>query len=138
MNSVIPMIAYEDGVAALEWLHRAFGFIELTRMVDDEGRLTHGEMQAGGGSIMLATPSVHYESPRRHRDSCEAARRWSQVPWVIDGVLVVVEDIEAHYGRATAAGARILSELEDGPPGRRYRVEDLEGHRWMFMQAAAK
>ena len=27
----------------------------------------------------------------------------------------------------------ILSELEDGPPARRYRAEDLEGHRWMFM-----
>jgi len=27
----------------------------------------------------------------------------------------------------------MLFELEDGFPGRRYRVEDLEGHRWMFM-----
>jgi hypothetical protein len=26
-----------------------------------------------------------------------------------------------------------LSEPEDGPPARRYRIEDLEGHRWMFM-----
>jgi hypothetical protein len=26
-----------------------------------------------------------------------------------------------------------LSEPQDGPPARRYRVEDLEGHRWMFM-----
>ena len=34
---------------------------------------------------------------------------------------------------AKAAGAVILSEPEDGPPARRYRVEDLEGHRWMFM-----
>ena len=137
MNSVIPMISYEDGVAALEWLHRAFGFTELTRMLSDDGRLAHGEMQVGGGVIMLASPSAHYEGPRRHRDSCEAARRWSEVPWVIDGVLVFVEDIEAHYGRASEAGARILSGLEDGPPGRRYRVEDLEGHRWMFMQAEA-
>ena len=28
----------------------------------------------------------------------------------------------------------ILAEPEDGPPARSYRAEDLEGHRWMFMQ----
>jgi uncharacterized glyoxalase superfamily protein PhnB len=36
--------------------------------------------------------------------------------------------------RAEREGATILSDLEDGPPARRYRAEDLEGHRWMFMQ----
>jgi len=56
------------------------------------------------------------------------------VPWVIDGVLVYVEDIDAHYKQASNAGATILSEPEGGFPARRYRAEDLEGHRWMFMQ----
>ena len=56
--------------------------------------------------------------------------------WIIDGVLVYVDDVDAHYARAVAAGAGILSELEDGFPARRYRVEDVEGHRWMFMQKA--
>lgn len=27
-----------------------------------------------------------------------------------------------------------MSEPEPGPPARRYRVEDVEGHRWMFME----
>jgi uncharacterized glyoxalase superfamily protein PhnB len=49
-------------------------------------------------------------------------------------VLVYVDDIDDHYKRAKDAGANILSEPEEGPPGRRYRAEDLEGHRWMFMQ----
>jgi PhnB protein len=53
---------------------------------------------------------------------------------VIDGVLVYVDDVDAHYARAIEGGAAILSGLEDGFPGRRYRAEDLEGHRWMFMQ----
>jgi PhnB protein len=127
------MIAYEDGVAALEWLARAFGFRERARMLGKDGRLAHGEMEAGDGLIMLATPTPDYEGPRRHRDRCEAARRWSTVPWVIDGVLVYVPDIDAHFDRAKREGATILSELEDGFPARRYRAEDLEGHRWMFM-----
>ena len=130
---VIPMIAYEDGFAALDWLARAFGFRERRRMTGADGRLAHGEMETDEGLIMLATPSADYECPRKHRAACESARRWSEVPWVIDGVMVYVGDIDAHYARAKEAGARILSDIEDGPPARRYRAEDLEGHRWMFM-----
>jgi len=128
------MLAYRDGPAAMDWLAAAFGFRELCRMVDETGRLSHGEMDTGGGLIMLATPSPHYEGPRLHRESCAAARRWSEVPWVVDGTLVYVDDIDAHRTRAAAAGAHMLSPVEDGGPGRRYRAEDIEGHRWMFMQ----
>jgi PhnB protein len=90
-------------------------------------------MSIGDGLIMLASPSPDYEGPKRHRDNCEIAASWSALPWIIDGVLVYVEDVDEHYARAKAAEAVILSEPEDGPPARRYRVEDLEGHRWMFM-----
>lgn len=128
------MVSYEDGIAALEWLARAFGFQERTRLTWPDGRLSHAEMEAGDGLIMLATPTPDYQSLRRHREACEQARRWSAVPWIIDGVLVYVDDLDAHYSRAKAAGATILSEPEDGPPGRRYRAEDLEGHRWFFLQ----
>jgi uncharacterized glyoxalase superfamily protein PhnB len=132
---VVPMLAYEDGVAALEWLARAFGFREVRRMVGADGRLAHGELETGcGGLIMLATPTPDYESPRHHREHCKQALQWSTVPWVIDGVLVYVDDVDAHYQQARSAGARILSEPEDGFPGRRYRAEDLEGHRWMFLR----
>ena len=133
---VIPMIAYEDGPAALEWLSRAFGFRERTRMTDAAGRLTHAEMEAGSGLIMLATPTPDYRGPKRHRDHCDQARRWSTVPYIIDGVLVTVTDVDSHYERARSAGAHVLSAPEDTGHGRQYRVEDLEGHRWMFVQAS--
>jgi len=129
------MIAYEDGVAAIDWLVRAFGFRELTRMADADGRIGHAELELGGGLIMLASPTPDYESPRRHREGCEPARKWSALPWVIDGVMVHVDNAYEHYRRARDAGATILSEPEDQPYGRVYRAEDLEGHRWMFMKA---
>jgi uncharacterized glyoxalase superfamily protein PhnB len=53
---------------------------------------------------------------------------------VVDGVLVYVNDIDGHFERAQSAGARMLGPIERGAPGDRYRAEDLEGHRWMFMQ----
>lgn len=130
----IPMIAYENGPAAMDWLMRAFGFKERARMLDTTGRLSHGEMEVGTGVIMLATPSPDYHGPRRHREECAAAKQWSAVPYIVDGVLVYVDDIDGHYRRAAAAGATILTPLESSEHGKRYRAEDLEGHRWMFME----
>ena len=128
------MISYENGVAALAWLRKAFGFVETARLTTPEGRLSHGEMKAGDGLIMLASPTPEYHGPKHHREVCDQARKWSTVPWIIDGVLVYVDDLDRHFNRATAAGAMILSEIEEGPPGRRYRAEDLEGHRWFFFE----
>ena len=132
---VVPMLAYENGPAAMDWLARAFGFFEITRMVGPDGRLSHGEMSTGEvGLIMLATPTPDYQSPKHHRETCKPAAEWSKVPYIIDGVLVHVENVDAHIERARAAGALILSEVESGGPGKRYRAEDPEGHRWMFME----
>jgi len=130
------MIAYEDGPAAIDWLVRAFGFREISRIADEQGRIGHAELELNGGVVYLASPTADYESPRRHREHCETARKWSAVPWIIDGLMVKVSDADAHYRQARAAGANILSEPEDQPYGRIYRAEDPEGHRWMFVQAA--
>ena len=134
-----PMLAYEDAGAAVDWLARAFGFTEnaANRYVGPDGLVGHAEVETeGGGVIMLATPTADYQSPRHHRETCEAAKRWSQVPWVIDGVQVEVGDVDAHRARAEAAGARMLTPIRDEPYGRLYNAEDLEGHRWMFIQPA--
>ena len=132
--AVIPMIAYENGPAAMDWLIDAFGFRERDRRVED-GRLTHGELDTGGGGVvMLATPSLHYHGPKRHREECEAAMAWHDVPYIIDGYLVYVDDVNSHFERAKAAGATILSEPSPGENGKRYRAEDVEGHRWMFIE----
>ena len=115
----------------------AFGFEERERWLDESGVLTHGEMSTGRGLIMLATPTPDYESPRLHRSHCRAAAAWSATPWVIDGVLVYVDDVVAHFEHAETAGASMLSGIEAGPEDSRlYRAEDVEGHRWMFMQPA--
>lgn len=137
-QGVVPMIAYRDGPRAMDWLAAAFGFRERTRWLDDDGVLTHGEMATDRGLIMLATPTPDYEGPLRHRSHCETAAAWSAAPWVIDGALVYVDDIESHFGQAQQAGATLLSDIVTGPENSRlYRAEDVEGHRWMFVQPAS-
>jgi len=127
------MLAYEDGEAAMAWLARAFGFKERMRMIDQDNRLAHGELELNGGIVMLASPP-DYLSPNSHVEVCEPARKWLAMPWVIDGVVIYVDDVDKHCERAKKAGATILSEPEDTPYGRHYRAADLEGHRWMFLQ----
>lgn len=133
-QQIIPMLSYEDGVKAMQWLCDIFGFTEQTRWLDDNGKLTHGEIAMGDSIIMLAQPTPEYEGPNRHRQNCAQADKWLQVPYIINGVLVYVDDVDAHFAKAKAGGAIILSEIEEGGPGKRYRAADPEGQRWMFMQ----
>jgi uncharacterized glyoxalase superfamily protein PhnB len=133
---VVPFIAYEDAAAAIDWLGQAFGFRESgERVTDENGVVTHADMELDGARIMLSTPTPEYRGPRRHAEECEQAARWLDNPYVIDGFFVAVDDVGAHHDRAVAAGANVIREL--GEPGigfRIYTVEDLEGHRWMFGQ----
>ena len=128
------MLSYEDGIAAMEWLCKVFGFSEITRILDAHGGLAHGEITMGHGKIMLSSPTPEYQSPKHHRQVCETAAKWYQSNYIINGILVYVDDVSSHYERAKQMGAKILTDLESGGPGTRYRVEDLEGQRWMFLQ----
>jgi len=138
VQTVVPMLAYEDGVRAIDWLTRAFGFRENeTARFISNGTVTHAELDVGDGSVVfIATPTPDYESPSHHRETCEQARRWHDNPWVIDGVTVAITDLDAHADRARAAGATVLREPEDVSTAglRVYTAEDLEGHRWMFTE----
>ncbi len=129
------MLSYENGVDSLEWLKDAFGFDENMEMrMIENGRLTHAELKLGTDIIMIATPSVDYESINKHRAHCERTNKWLSVPWIVNGLLVYVNNVDKHFEKAKNKGAEILSEVENGFPGKRYRCADIEGHRWMFME----
>ena len=109
---IVPFIGYEDAAGAIDWLGRAFGFVEdRSARYEEEGVITHAELDLEGATIYLSTPR-DYASPRRLRDESEAARRAYDNPWVIDGHFVEVGDVEKHYERAVARGG-------DDPPGAR-------------------
>jgi uncharacterized glyoxalase superfamily protein PhnB len=132
---VVPMLSYEDVGRAADWIVEAFGFEEVERY-EDERTVTHVTLRLGDGIVFFGNPGPEYRGPRKLAETCEAARRMLETPYVVDGVFVEVGDIDAHHERARAAGATILTELEDNPGvgQRQYRAEDIEGHRWMFAQ----
>lgn len=136
---VIPMLAYADAGAAADWICRAFGFRELQRYTNTTGTVTDVVLERpDGATVLVGHPHDAYEGPRAHAEHCLVAARWLDRPVIVDGLVVYVDDVEAHHAEAAAAGARVVSGLETNPLQRQYRVEDLEGHRWMFATRLAR
>ena len=130
---VIPMLAYADAGAAAEWICRVFGFREVQRFNDTRGVVTDVVLErADGATVLVGHPNDACEGPRAHAEHCAIAAKWLDRPVIVDGLVVYVDDVERHHSDAVAAGARVISGLETNPLQRQYRVEDLEGHRWMF------
>ena len=93
---IVPFLGYADAAAAIDWLCAAFGAVENAeaRQTGADGTIGHAELDFGGAKVFLSTPSPHYQGPRRHRASCEAAARWQDNPWVIDGLFVAALEPE--------------------------------------------
>ena len=116
---VFPYLLYEDGAAAIEFLTRAFGFREEMR-TSDEGM--HAELEAPDGGW------VHLGQRRT------GGFRNPAVVGSTSLVYALVDDVDSHFARAKAAGARIIDEPRDLPYGRSYGCVDPQGHEWYFTQ----
>lgn len=110
--SIVPYLSYADGKAACAFLEKAFGLRTITAFDGEDGTLMHAELAFGNGVIMVGTEKREKGSP---------------------GLYLVVQDVDAHFAQAQAAGAEILYPPEDTEWGtRRYRAKDPEGHEWSF------
>jgi uncharacterized glyoxalase superfamily protein PhnB len=117
---VTPYLLYEDGEAALDFAERAFGFRVVERSIGGAGGL-HAELETdrGGRIYAGAPPTGEFQAP--------ATAGRTAITYVL------VEDVDAHYERAKAAGATIVEEPTDLPFGhRRYTCRDPQGHEWSF------
>ena len=119
---IVPMLAYDDAPAAIDFLCRAFGFALRYRLDMPDGTVGHAEVERDGHIVMLATTwkAAGMATP------VEIGAVHSQVQCVVD-------DVDAHFAHARDAGATIAAEPEDQFHGSRtYRAIDPEGHRWIF------
>ena len=121
-SSVVPVLAYTDVNAAVDWLCEAFGFKVRLRIGDHRVQMRFGDgavVAVGGGRAMGAEGSDD-TTPTDH------------------SLLVRVDDADRHHDQARRAGARILNPPTDYPYGeRQYTAEDIGGHRWTFTQSIA-
>jgi PhnB protein len=124
-TQIVPYIFYRDVHAALDWLAKAFGFVETMRKGLPSGGV-HGEMTIDGQPIMMGQGA---------KEKGVASVR--ETGTATQGVFIYLRDVDAHCARARAAGAEIARPLEDLPYGRSYTARDLEGHPWFFTTAPA-
>jgi PhnB protein len=118
-TQIIPYLFYRSVPDALDWLARAFGFAETMRVATPAGY--HGEMTFDGQTIMMGQGGG--ESRMVSPVQAEAATQ---------GVFIYLADVDRHYERARAAGARIDKPPVDLDYGRSYTAYDLDGHPWFF------
>ena len=125
-TTVIPAMRYNDAPAAIEWLREAFGFEEHLVVPGEDGAIAHAQLVFGNGMIMLGSTRDD-EFGKLQRPPSDLGGAGSQSCYVI------VEDADAHYARAVAAGAEIVVEIQDEDyGGRGYSCRDPEGHLWNF------
>lgn len=126
MTSITPYLLYASCENALDFLHRAFGFEEVLRYAGPEGYVNHAEMRLGDVPIFMGNPGEGYRNPK-------------ELGQETVGLYVEVDDADAVYERATAAGAEILQEPTDEKYGhRRFTARDPEGHHWYFAHVLAE
>ena len=119
-DTVLPHVVYKDLPAAIAWLTKTFGFVEHYRYGEPSGAQVH----LGDAWIMLNAARPGYRNP-------------AELGFGTQSLTVFVEDVEAHFLRAKAAGARIVEAIHETGYGElQYGVEDLEGHHWLFSRHA--
>lgn len=119
---------YEEPKRAIDWLCKVFGF-ELRLLVETgAGGVAHSELVYGDGLVMVGTNDTeHWKSPRTAGGCTQS-------------LMLIVDDVEAHFAHAKAHGAEIYRELATSDYGdeywsdRTYGALDCEGHRWWFTQ----
>ncbi len=119
-HTATPYLIIKDAARAIEFYKKAFGATELMRMADPSGRIGHAEIRIGDSPIMLAdeVPEMGHRSPQSLGGSPVS-------------ILLYVEDVDALFSQAVAAGAKVQRPVQDQFYGDRIGgVTDPFGHVW--------
>jgi len=123
--SVIPALQYRDAKAAIDFLCKAFGFEKNAVYEEPDGSIAHAQLTLGNGMVMLGSV--------KDSEYSKLLVRPADAGGVTMSVYVVVDDADAHFARAKAAGATIVRKpITQNYGGRDYTCKDPEGHVWSF------
>jgi PhnB protein len=118
-TSIAPMLSVRHGAKAVDFYKAAFGAGELFRLDGDNDSVV-AQLNIGKAEFWVAD-----ESPEHLNFSPESLNGSSA------RMVMVVDDPDAMFNRAVAAGAKVVSPMTDQPYGWRVgRVADPFGHHW--------
>jgi len=125
-RAIVPTMPYRDATAMIAWLCDAYGF-EKRRVINGEnGEFRYAQLTFGDNAIMVVrADDARLERLIVHPDQIGGVET--------QACYLVVSDVDAHYARASAKGAEIVSKVEGRDRSdRSYASRDPEGHIWMF------
>lgn len=131
-----PSLYYHDAGAAIDWLCRAFGFTLRLKIEGDGGRIQHSELEYGEAVVMVSQEEAADAAPRFGQRSVSPLTAGANT----QGLMLYVDDVDAHCAQARAHGATIVAEPalhdygEDYWADRSYGAADCDGHFWWFSQ----
>jgi uncharacterized glyoxalase superfamily protein PhnB len=119
-HSLTPHLIVREADDAIDFYVQAFGAEEIRRMLGEAGKVMHAELQIGDSIMMLAD-----EFPDHGTRSPESVGGTSVT------LHLYVDDTDAVYERAVAAGATAIMPPADTFWGDRYaKIDDPFGHSW--------
>ncbi len=123
-STVIPAMRYRDAPAAIAWLCEHLGFEKQLVVPNEDGTIAHAQLSFGNGMVMLGSV-VTTEFGRFMKQPDEIGGAETQ------SCYLVVNEADAVYNKAKAAGAEILIDIKtEDYGGRGFTCRDPEGHMW--------
>ncbi len=111
----------------MDWLGRAFGFEKQAVYLNANQKVAHAQLMFGNGMIMVGSVDNGTPSSALLKQPAETGGAETQTPYLI------TSDCKELYAQAKAAGAEIISELEEKDyGGEGFTCRDPEGHIWHF------
>lgn len=119
-RSITPYLGIDRAADAIEFYKKAFGATQVMRLDMPDGKVGHAELRIGDSAIMLGSPcdEMALRNPDEHTSV---------------GLHLYVNDVDAQFKQAVAAGATVVSEPKDQFYGdRSASVKDPFGHLWFL------
>jgi PhnB protein len=117
-TAIAPLLSVRNGAKAIEFYRAAFGAVELFR-IDSEAGDVVARLSADGAEFWLAD-----ESPEHQNFSPESLGGGTV------RMVMIVENPDAAFERAVAAGASIVWPVSNQYGWRLGRIVDPFGHHW--------
>jgi PhnB protein len=119
-HSLQPYLIFKSASEAIDFYSKAFGATERMRMPGNDGRISHAELVIGDSCLMMADEHAEIGALSvQHYGGSPAS------------LMVYVDDCDATYRQALAAGGISTREPADQPYGDRMAgIKDPFGFHW--------
>ena len=117
-TTIVPFLSVRNGAKAVDFYKAAFGAEEIFRHDGEDGSVVCN-LSVNGAPFWVADEAPDFENFSPETLNGSTVR-----------LILTVEDVDASFARALAAGAKLLCPVGEDNGWRVGRVADPFGHQW--------